>query len=69
MFFSRINSKNLKRKGRSSVPKLNVLSVLNDGLIECQLEIARHKIVTFGFNYNEMTATEVAEKLVSVMQS
>ena len=54
-----------KRKSKPSVPKLSVLSVSVDGQIECQLEITREKIVTFGFNHHEMTAAEVADKLVS----
>lgn len=54
-----------KKRSKSSLPKLAVLSVTADGQVECQLEITRQKIVTFGFNYNEMNAAEVADKLVS----
>lgn len=57
----------MKRRSKPSVPKLSVLSVLEDGQVECQLEITRQKTVTFGFNHNEMTAAEVADKLVSIV--
>lgn len=55
-----------KRRSKPSVPKLSVLSVMEDGQVECQLEITRLKTVTFGFNHNEMSAEEVADKLVKI---
>lgn len=43
--------------------------MIADGQVECQLDFTREntreKTVTFVFNRNEMTATEVADKLVS----
>lgn len=59
----------VKRRSKASAPKLTVLSVIADGQVECQLDFTREntreKTVTFVFNHNEMTATEVADKLVS----
>ena len=45
--------------------RLHVLGVSSNGQVECQLEIAPQKTVTFGFNFNEMNASDVAGKLVS----
>lgn len=46
-------------------PRLSVLNVSSNGHVECHLEITPQKTIAFGFNCNEMNASEVANKLVS----
>lgn len=55
----------IRKKSRTSGPSLNLLSVYDNRLAECQLESNKHKTVTFRFNIDDVIPYDVANKLVS----
>lgn len=53
----------VKRRSRPTGPKLTVLSA-NEGAVECQLETAKLKTVTFRFNMDDFNPEDITNKLV-----
>ena len=58
-------TKQKRRKTQDKIPRLTILNITDETMIECQLETAKQRTVTFTFDTDTDKPKEIAENLVS----